>query len=270
MTDDEIISNPAYKFLQGSAAFDKTKTAHKNGKHLKKVVIAIQARSTSERLPRKVFELIDGKTMLEHVVDRCKEAQRYLNNHTHKTGVGVHVAIVCPYGDPIAREFTGLCPIIEGPEHDVLTRYHICAESMDADYIVRITSDCPLIPNFVISKMIKIATINEADYTSNVFPEVRTACDGVDCEVISRKAIDWSNATAKNQKDREHVTTIIRHSAPKEFKIHHIVGFFQLSHIKLSVDTQEDLERVRAEFSTVKKCAEVAERMHGKYSVHRF
>ena len=237
---------------------------------IKKVVIAIQARSTSKRFPRKVFELIDGKPMLEHVFDRCKEAQKYLTRHTHKTGIGVHIAIVCPYGDPIAEEFKHLCRVVEGPEDDVLARYQIAATEMGADFIVRITSDCPLIPNFTISKMIKVATMNDADYTSNVFPEVRTACDGTDCEVVSRRALTFAHENAKDMRDREHVTPYIRHSAPKDFNFCHVVGFFQHSHIKLSVDTLEDLERVRAEFANVNKCIKIAERLHGKYSVHRF
>lgn len=237
---------------------------------MKKVVIAIQARSTSHRLPRKVYALIDGKTMLEHVVDRCKEAKEYLNKFTHKTGLGVHVAIVCPEGDSIAHDFSRLCPIVQGPEQDVLKRYHMCAETLDADYIVRVTSDCPMIPNYVISKMIKIATVNQADYTSNVFPEIRTACDGIDCEVISRRALNWMQENAKDIRDREHVTPLLQYNAPKDFIFCHVVGFFQHAHIKLSVDTEEDLERVRAEFDKVNKCIRIAKKLPGKHTIHRF
>lgn len=237
---------------------------------IQQIVIAIQARSTSTRLPRKVFELIGKKSMLEHVFDRCKEAQRYLNRFTHKTGDGVHVVIACPYDDPIVGAFSRLCPIIQGPENDVLKRYHIAAEATNADYIVRITSDCPLIPHYLISKMIKIATINQYDYTSNVFPEVRTACDGIDCEVISRRALDWAHSHATDPLDREHVTTVIRREAPRDFRFGHVVGFFQHSHIKLSVDSEEDLERVRREYDLVNKCVDYAERLHGRNSVHRF
>lgn len=238
---------------------------------MKKVVIAIQARSTSHRLPRKVYEMIDGKTMLEQVVDRCKEAQRYMNQFTPRTGVAISIAIVCPENDSIATDFRFLrIPIIQGPEQDVLKRYHICAESLDADYIVRVTSDCPMIPNYVISKTIKNAIVNEADYASNVFPEIRTACDGIDCEVISRRAINWMQETAKDMRDREHVTTLLHYKAPRDFVFSHVIGFFQHAHIKLSVDTQEDLERVREEFAKIKKCIDIAKRLPGKHTIHRF
>lgn len=253
------LDDPFYHFLRESKM------------QIKKVVIAIQARSTSRRFPRKVYELIAGKPMLSHVVERCKESQKYQNAFTHMNGIGVHVVVLCPWDDPIKKDFGNQYQIIEGPEDDVLGRYQLCAEKLSADYIVRITSDCPLISPYVITKMIKVATINEADYVSNVFPEVRTVCDGHDCEVISARALKWAHENAKDPRDREHVTTFIRHSAPaNEFRILHVIGHQNLSRIKLSVDTPEDLERVREEFETLEKCKKAAERMHGKHSIHRF
>lgn len=240
---------------------------------MKKVVIAIQARSESKRFPRKIYELIADKPMLEHVIDRCRESQWYQNKYTHNTGVGVHIAVVSPYGDSVKDDFDYIKGVkfFEGPEDDVLARYQICAEQTQADYIVRITSDCPLIPAAVITKMVKIAVMNDADYVSNVFPEIRTFCDGHDCEVMSARALKWAHENAKDPRDREHVTTYIRHSASvDQFKICHVIGHQTLARIKLSVDTREDLENVRKEFETLEEFKKIAERMHGKQSIHRY
>lgn len=234
------------------------------------VVIGIQARSTSTRFPRKVFETIDGKPMLKHVIDACERAAFYMNNHTHKTRVLVKVAAVVPTGDEIVSSFKKKTIIIEGPEHDVLARYGLLADRMGADYIVRITADCPLIPPYLITKHIKVATMNKYDYVSNVDESCRTSIDGVDCEVISRRLLDYMLENAKEQKDREHVTTFARSNPPSWASVGHVIGHLDQSNLKLSVDTMEDLERVRAAYDRIKMAIENAEKLHGKSSVHRF
>jgi spore coat polysaccharide biosynthesis protein SpsF (cytidylyltransferase family) len=236
------------------------------------VVIGIQARSTSGRFPRKVFETIDGKPMLQHVIDAANRAAKYLNNHTQKTKVMVNVALVVPTGDEITSAFKKKVTVIEGDEKDVLSRYVTMAHRLDADYIVRLTGDCPLIPPFLISKHINTALKNELDYVSNVDENLRTSADGTDCEVMSRRVLDWLNTSATTTEDREHVTTLVRRQPPDWAigKIGHVVGFLNLSQLKLSVDTPDDLERVRWEHDRVKQAIDTAESRHGKGSVHRF
>lgn len=234
------------------------------------VLIAIQARSTSKRFPRKVFELIGGKPLLNHVIDSCDRAAKYMNNHMHSTRIMVKVALLIPFGDDIGPAFRGRAMIHEGPEHDVLARYASAVERFDADYIVRVTGDCPLIPSYLITKHIKTAKIGGYSYVSNVDEEARTAADGTDCEVISRDLMAWLSENAKDPKDREHVTTLARRSPPEWAKIAHVIGHLDLSSLKLSVDTPEDLERVREAYERVKTAQANAERLHGKASVHRF
>lgn len=234
------------------------------------VVIGIQARSTSTRFPRKVFETIDGKPILKHVIDACDRAAFYMNNHTHKTKVLVKVALAVPSGDEIVPAFKKKAIIVEGPEQDVLARYGLLADKTGADYIVRVTADCPLIPPYLITKHIKVATINGYDYVSNVDEKCRTSIDGVDCEVISRRLLDYMLENATEPQDREHVTTYARSHTPEWARVGHVVGHLDQSNLKLSVDTIEDLERVRAAYDRVKMAIDMAEKLHGKTSVHRF
>lgn len=234
------------------------------------VLIGIQARSTSKRLPRKVFELIGGKSMIRHVVEACDRAAFYMNKNSHKTRIHVSVALVIPEGDELLsfRRYGKM--VVEGPEGDVLSRYQIASKRFHADYIVRVTGDCPLIPPYLITKHIKTAVINGYDYVSNVDEHARTAADGTDCEVISSKLLDFVHSNAMDEKDREHVTTFIRRQTPDWAKVGHVVGHLNMSDLKLSVDTQEDLERVRFHYDRIKFAIESAEAKSGRNSVHRF
>lgn len=234
-----------------------------------KVVIGIQARSTSTRLPNKVFARLGDRTVLEHVVASAKEACAYLNRYRNKSGFVTSFYVLCPQLDRIASECAGQFNIIQGPEHDVLTRYHHMVTATGADYIVRITADCPLLPSYLISKHVKIAVINQYDYLSNVHESVRTQVDGFDVEVISRRMLMHAMIHAVEDSDREHVTTYIRKNPPKWAKIGHVIGYLPLQNIKLSIDTQEDLERVRKHYEEIQNSIAKAEELHGPRSVHR-
>lgn len=237
---------------------------------VKQIVIGIQARSSSERFPRKVFEIIEGKPMLQHVIDSAYSSMNYLNRWAQKNRMLVSVVVLIPTDDEIQSVFRTKVNLFYGPEKDVLKRYHLMAEAYNADIVVRLTGDCPLIPGNLISKHIQCAQKDEYDYFSNVDPSYRTAPDGMDCEVLSRRALDWLNLNAVTASDREHVTPLIRSNPPEWAKVGHMVGFLNLSDIKLSVDTPEELELVKYEFHRVKRILEAVEKVRGKKSVHRF
>lgn len=234
------------------------------------VVIGVQARTTSKRFPGKVLETIDGKPVIKHVLDACERAAKYMNTHSQKSRLLVSVALVVPAGDQLVELYRRKITLIEGPEDDVLTRYAMLAEKTDADYIVRVTGDCPLIPPYLITKHIKTAVVNGYDYVSNVDEVARTAADGTDCEVVSRALLKYVHENANDAKDREHVTLMIRRDPPAWARIAHIIGYLNLSGLKLSIDTPEDLERVRAEYDRIKLALTNAENLHGRSSVHRF
>ncbi len=234
---------------------------------MEKVLIGIQARSTSKRLPKKVFELIGGKPLLQHVIDACENAANHINQHSRKKQVEVEVCLLIPDGDPIRRQFRrNRC--FEGPEHDVLTRYYQAALRFEADYIVRVTGDCPLIPSPIVSKTINTIILNDYDYASNVYEGVRGYQDGLDCEAFTFDALELAFEQAKTKEDREHVTTWMRENISK---LGHVVPWVHnLNGPKLSVDTEDDLERVREVYDLSSQAIEMAEKLHGKRSLHRF
>lgn len=233
-----------------------------------KVCIGIQARSSSKRFPGKVHELIDGRSVLDHVIDVCSKSAGYVNRYTFKNQAIVKLSILVPEGDEIADLYRRRVNVIEGDEDNVLSRYQRMAETHDADYIVRITSDCPRIPEFIISKHILIALKNRYDYFSNVHEGLRTAPDGFDCEVISRKALEWLSDNAKEQYEREHVTPMLRNSPPSWMSRGLMIGNNDLHELKLSIDTREDLDAVIKDQESVERMNREALALYGAGNVH--
>ncbi len=231
-----------------------------------KILIGIQARSGSTRLPNKAMEPICGITMLDRVIDSCTAAA---NKVAEKTGAVTCVAVLTPTGDPIASHFRGRAEIMQGPESDVLGRYLVAVEEFDPDYVIRITGDCPLIPSATIIGMTLMALRHQYDYFSNVDERFRTAIDGTDCEIISRRLLLHAGEMAKEPGDREHVTTYLRRCPPVWAKYAMAINHFDHSNMKLSVDTAEDLEAVRRAFDSSFSKYQAASRVYGKGRVHR-
>jgi spore coat polysaccharide biosynthesis protein SpsF (cytidylyltransferase family) len=228
-----------------------------------KIVIGIQARSNSVRLPRKVHMPLDGKPVLQHVIDSCTHAEWH--NRKHLPHIKMEVWVLCPYDDEILQSFN--CPIFDGPEDDVLKRYHMLATYTDCDYMVRVTGDCPLIPSFVISKIIKCID-KERDpvfkhYVSNVIE--RTEKEGFDVEIMSRELLNWLHLNRHEPEDREHVSIYIKrlyengwHIPGLQFQRIHILDKCNQSSAMLSIDTQEDFDRVS---SIIRDIAETKKRI---------
>lgn len=209
-----------------------------------RVLIGVQARSTSERLPNKCMADIDGIPMLQHVLNACHSSVKWLGSK-NPDDINCIVALLVPTGDPLADYFAKEAVIIEGSEQNVLSRYEKAFKKFYPDFVVRITGDCPLIPPSLITKHIRSAVYNRMDYVSNVDPRHRTYIDGMDCEVISAKLMTWLFSHAEERYDQEHVTTLIRKDPPKWAEIAAIQGHIDLSDLHLSVDTEEDLKRVK-------------------------
>ncbi len=207
---------------------------------MKQVAVIIQARMGSTRLPGKVLKPLCGLPVLWHIIHRVKAA---------KIPGAIIVATSTKRGDnPIEDNCRhwGI-PCYRGEEDDVLKRYYGALTFLDhsgfsADNIVRITADCPLIDPVLIDKGISIAQNGGWDYISNTQPP--SFPDGLDVEVISRRALVIANSFAKKRSDREHVTPFII-SNPRFSKknFHHACD---LSNLRWTLDTAEDFTFIRA------------------------
>ena len=176
--------------------------------------------------------------MLQKVVDTCRRTAAFIED---RSNLNVQVVVLSPEGDPL-NKLNWRVPVVEGPELDVLTRYVKAAKQYKADYIVRITSDCPEIPSALIHKHIFTCVNNSLDYTANVFDKARTYPDGWDTEVMSKKLLAWLDEAAIKPEYREHVTNILQDSRPDWARIGIGIGYGDNSHLKLSIDDKNDLE----------------------------
>lgn len=197
-----------------------------------KVVCIVQARIGSTRLPGKVLKKICGKTVLEHDIDRLRKIKNIDEIIIATTILEKDNAIVKECERLGVKYFTG-------SEEDVLSRYYYAAKENNADIVVRVTSDCPLIDSGVSEKIIQyyLDNINKYDYVSNTIE--RTYPRGLDTEVFSLKALEKAFNESKLQRDREHVTPYIW-SNSDIFKLYHYKNDKDYSELRWTLDTKED------------------------------
>lgn len=203
-----------------------------------RTIAIIQARMGSTRLPDKVMIDLAGKPMLDRVVTRVKRANLD----------GVMVATTTDRRDDIIIDYCRkhYWGYSRGDEQDVLDRYHQAALLYEADIIVRITADCPLIDPGIIDKCVdKFKSLYpNIDYVSNLLP--RTFPKGLDVEVISFEALkkEWETATLW----REHITLNIRNN-PHLYRVENVSNDIDYSSMRWTVDLEEDLAFPRKVYS---------------------
>jgi spore coat polysaccharide biosynthesis protein SpsF len=199
------------------------------------VVAIVQARMTSTRLPGKVLMDLAGAPMLEREIDRIRAAATI--------DEVVVATTVNATDDPVVdlARARGV-RVFRGDEHDVLSRYLGAAAEADADVVVRVTADCPLLDPGVIDRVVR-ALDREADYASNVVE--RTFPQGLDCEALHRDVLERVGRLATSQPAREHVTWLVYAERPELFVRRDVLDPEDNSDLSWTVDRPEDLEHVR-------------------------
>ena len=208
----------------------------------KKITLMIQARTGSSRLPKKVLAKIENKPMIWYVINRVKKIrniEQIILITTRKKTDRVLLKIAEKNG------ITGFA----GDTLDVLDRHFQCALLYDADPIIRITGDCPLIDHIIVEKMLQFYLSHEYDYVSNILPP--TFPDGLDTEILSFKTLKALAGIAKLKSDREHVTTYVKNN-PHKFKIFNYENDYDLTGYRWTVDEKRDLKFVRKIYSEMR------------------
>ncbi len=202
------------------------------------IVAIIQARMGSTRLPGKVLRDIAGDTMLARVVRRTQLA---------RTLSAVVVATTTAAADsPVVTECDRLgIPAFRGDEQDVLDRYWQAAHACQADVVVRITADCPLIDPGVVDLVVTAFQAARPDYASNVLE--RTYPRGLDTEVMTLAALRSAWRQADQPYQRAHVTPYI-YQNPERFRLLSVKADADTSNYRWTVDTAADLTFVQAVF----------------------
>jgi len=200
-----------------------------------KIIVLIQGRTDSKRFPRKVLALIEKKPMIWHVIHRVQQVPSVQQ---------IALLTTDKKEDKILLKIAKSSGIIgfSGSPSNVLERYYKTALKYQADPIVRITGDCPLIDPKVVEKMIRFFLENDYDYVSNTLNP--TFPDGFDVEVFSFKTLEEISNKAKLESEREHVTTYIKNNI-KKFKVYNFTNKEDVSRFRLTVDEKQDLKLIR-------------------------
>lgn len=200
-----------------------------------RIVAIIQARMGSSRLPGKILRDIHGKPMLAWVVERARKAA---------TLSEVVVATTIEQSDDMLEQVcAGLgIPCLRGSVFDVLDRYYQAARQCEADVIVRLTADCPLIDPGLIDLVVTRFLEEKVDFAANRLPPPyqRTYPIGLDVEVVSFSALERAWKEAKEKHEREHVLPYL-YDTPGRFKILVVDYERNLGNYRWTVDTQPDL-----------------------------
>lgn len=200
-----------------------------------KITVIIQARMTSARLSGKVMKEVLGRPLLAYLIERvrcCKQIKDVILATTLNI-----------QDDPIVKlgNEKGI-NVFRGSEKNVLERFHEAATMFNANHIMRITADCPLIDPDILFRLIEYYFSESFDYVSNcAYP---TLPDGLDAEIFNFKTLDHAYKHAILPSEIEHVTPYIR-SHPEMFKIGNWTYHEDLSHLRWTVDEPEDFEFVR-------------------------
>lgn len=202
-----------------------------------RVCAIVQARMGSERLPGKVLADLAGRPMLAHVVARAAACEQ-IDQVVVATGDGA-------VDDAVASAAAVLgVACFRGSPSDVLARYRGAAEMFEADVVVRLTADCPLLDPAVIGEVVRALVDGPpCDYASNV--GARTYPRGLDVEALWRDTLHRLDRLARTPATREHVTALV-HQRPELFVTACVTARADASDLRLTVDTVEDLELVRA------------------------
>ncbi|HID72312.1 TPA: acylneuraminate cytidylyltransferase [Candidatus Micrarchaeota archaeon] len=204
-----------------------------------KIIAIIQSRMGSTRLPGKSLAEINGKPMLQHVVERARKSKL------------VNEVIVATTDQPEDNAIEELgrklgVTVFRGSENDVLDRYYQAAKNAGAEVIVRITADCPLIDAAVSDRVVELFLNEKVDYASNTQPP--TFPDGLDTEVFTFAALEKAWNEAELTSEREHVTPYIWKN-PDKFRLKNYANGEDLSAMRWTVDSPADLQFVKGLFS---------------------
>jgi spore coat polysaccharide biosynthesis protein SpsF (cytidylyltransferase family) len=141
--------------------------------------------------------------------------------------------------------------VFRGSEDDVLDRFVQVSRRWDAETVVRLTGDNPLVDGTFVDMVVDryqqarppVAYADTA--TSATWPY------GLSVEVFSREALEAAWASTNEPADREHVTKWIR-QRPERFPALHLRNVAEDGDLRWTVDTAEDLAHMRALFAALR------------------
>ncbi len=202
-----------------------------------KIVAIVQARMGSTRLPNKVMKPIGGIPMIELLLTRLSKSQQ-IDQIVLATSIDPRNNTLLDHVEKLGY----VC--VRGSENDVLNRYFVAARQVNAEIIIRITGDCPMVDPALVDHAIQTFVSSNVDYLSNAAPA--TFPDGLDIEVFTFKALEKAAQESVEPFDREHVTPYLRTSGL--YKTAALTHTEDLSDLRWTVDEPADFKLVSQVF----------------------
>ena len=194
-----------------------------------KVLCIIQARMTSSRLPKKALASLNGIPTIIRMVNRVL-LSKFIDEIVIATGVSEENNIL----EDTIKSHTDI-KVFRGDDNDVLSRYVEVTKLYEADLIIRLTGDCPLIDPGIIDNTLELIANSKSDYASNITE--RTFPDGLDVEVFTKNLLMEANEKSLDSFSREHVTTYM-HGLRKD-------KIYSKKIKKISLKNTEDFSQLR-------------------------
>jgi len=198
-------------------------------------VAVIQARMGSTRLPGKVLRPLGERSVIEWVMRAARRA--------HAVDEIIVATTTEPDDDAIAALATQLgVHVHRGPTDDVLTRFVGAVDGTQADVVVRLTADCPLLDPRLIDAVCHTLRATEADYASTITP--RCLPRGLDVEAVTTSTLRRVDRAA-TEHHRVHVTSLI-YSEPAGFDIVGVTVHPPSDDLRVTLDTAADAQLLDA------------------------
>ncbi len=194
----------------------------------------IQARMASTRLPGKVLLEVNGRPLLDYLLERLKASKKIEK---------IIIATTANSKDDVIASYAkkNNIPFFRGSEEDVLDRYYRAAKKFNIDHVIRITADCPLIDPKLCDEVIDTYLKEKADYAC-LGP---TFAEGLGCEIFSFEVLENVHENALKKSEREHVTLFIN-THQDQFRRIVLRNSTDDGSYRYTLDHPEDFEVIKA------------------------
>ncbi len=233
------------------------------------IVIVVQARMTSTRLPGKVLMPILGKSLLYRMIERLQMIR-------HKATIVIAIPEE-KADDVIEQEAAEMnIPCFRGSLNNLLDRHYQAGLKYNADIVLKIPSDCPLIDPRIIDQILDFYFEHEGEYdfVSNLHPA--TTPDGNDVEIMTMACIEKAWKEAQRPMELEHTTPYIWEN-PDKFRMANVAwdtGLdYSMSH-RFTIDYEADYQFIKRVFEELYpekpdfSCADILDLLNKKPEIY--
>jgi spore coat polysaccharide biosynthesis protein SpsF len=200
-----------------------------------KVGAIILSRFSSSRLPGKALMTINGKSILQYIVERTAQV-------FDKKDI-VLATSLDPSDDAIeAFAISAGIQCYRGSLANVAERFYNAGSGRGWDYAVRINGDNIFVDIPLLQEMKNIAETGQYDFVSNV--KGRTYPKGMSIEILRLDHYNEVLEAIKNSKDYQEHVTLYMYDNDADCNYHYVknLSLPEAAGIQLALDTKDDFE----------------------------